>query len=107
MNNEDKNTEETTEEGKKSFTLLYVAMGCFAAACILFGLSFVIYGAGVYMLIASMTCALAAMSFVNAQKRKAVNKLCKIVQILSYVIMFAAGAVFVIGASMAGTQAAN
>ncbi len=101
MNNEDKNTE------KPTFTLLYVAIGCFAAACILFGLSFFIYGAGVYMLIASMTCSLAAMSFVNAQKRKAANKLCKIIQILSYVIMFAAVAVFVIGASMAGTQSGN
>ena len=99
----DKNTEEVTENGAKSFTLLYVAIGCFAAACVLFALSFVIYGAGVYMLIASMTCSLAAMSFINAQKRKATNRLCKIFQILSYVIMFAAVAVFVIGASMANS----
>lgn len=101
MNNDDKNTEkpteETTQEGAKSFTLLYVAMGCFAAACILFALSFFIYGAGVYLLIASLTCSLAAMSFVNGQKRKATNKLCKVLQILSYIIMFAAVAVFVWG----------
>ena len=98
MNKEDKNTEQPT------FTLLYIAIGCFAVACVLFALSFVIKGAGVYMLIASMTCALGAMSFINAQKRKATNKLCKIIQILSYVILFAAVAVFVIGASVAGTQ---
>ena len=102
MNKDDKNTEKTTEEttteGAKSFTLLYIAIGCFAAACILFGLSFFIYGAGVYMLIASLTCSLAAVSFVNGQKRKVTNKLCKVLQILSYIVMFAALAVFVIGA---------
>lgn len=98
MNKENKNTENPT------FTLLYIAIGCFAVACVLFALAFLISGAGVYMLIASMTCALAAMSFINAQKRKATNKLCKIIQILSYVILFAAVAVFVIGASVAGTQ---
>ncbi len=97
MNKKDKNTEETTEEGEKNFTLLYVAIGCFAASFVLFALSFFISGAGVYLLIASMTCSLAAMSFINAQKRKAVNKLCKIFQILSYVIMFAAVAIFVWG----------
>ena len=102
MDKDDKNTEkpaeETTQEGAKSFTLLYVAMGCFAAACILFALSFFIYGAGVYMLIASLTCSLAAVSFVNGQKRRATSKLCKVLQIFSYIVMFAALAVFVIGA---------
>ncbi len=91
MNNDDKDTEKIT------FTLLYVAIGCFAVSCVLFALAFVISGAGVYLLIASMTCSLAAMSFINAQKRKAANKLCKVFQILSYVIMFAAVAVFVWG----------
>ncbi|MDE6691654.1 MAG: hypothetical protein K2K04_06755 [Clostridia bacterium] len=98
MNKDDKNTEETTVQGAKSFTLLYIAIGCFAAACILFALAFFIHGAGVYMLIASLTCSLAAVSFINGQKRKATNMLCKVLQILSYVVMFAALAVFVIGA---------
>lgn len=108
MNKDVKNTEkpaeETTQEGAKSFIFLYVAMGCFAAACVTFALSFFIYGAGVYMLIASLTCSLAAMSFVNAQKRKATNTLCKVLQILSYVIMFAALAVFVIGAGFGASS---
>lgn len=107
MNKDEKNSEETVEnsapEGAKNFIYLYIAIGCFAAACLTFALSFFIYGAGVYMLVASMTCSLAAMSFVNAQKRKAKNILCKVLQILSYVIMFAAVAVFVIGAGMAAT----
>lgn len=108
MNKEDKNTEEeiTDGEGAKSFTYLYIAIGCFAAACALFALALgltaahVIKDKGVYLLIASMLCALAAMSFINAQKRKAVNKLCKIMQVLNYVILFANLAVFVIGVSM-------
>ena len=102
MNKDNKNTEETTEEGAKSFTLLYIAIGCFAAACILFALSLIlplvnVAGAGVYMLIASMITSLAAVSFINGQKRRATNKLCKIIQILSYAVMIAAVAVFVIG----------
>ena len=97
MNKDNKNTEETTEEGAKSFTLLYIAIGCFAVACILFALAFVISGAGVYMLIVSMITSLAAVSFINGQKRRATNKLCKIIQILSYAVMIAAVAVFVIG----------
>lgn len=100
MNEEEKNTEETTEEGAKNFTLLYVAIGCFAAACITFALAFFIYGAGIYFLIASLTCSLAAVSFINGQKRKATNTLCKVLQILSYIVMFAALAVFIIGASV-------
>lgn len=103
MNNEDKNTEETKEEGVKSFTLLYVAIGCFAVACVLFALAFLIKGAGVYMLISSTVLSLAAVSFINGQKRRAVNKLCKIFQILSYVVMIAALAVIIIGTATVNT----
>lgn len=91
MNEENKNTE------KPNFTLLYIAIGCFAVACVLFALAFIISGAGVYMLISCMILSLAAVSFINGQKRRATNKLCKIMQILSYVIMIAALAVFIIG----------
>ena len=98
------NNDENKNNEKPTFTLLYVAIGCFAAACLTFALSFFIYGAGVYLLIASLTFSLAAMSFINAQKRKATNKLCKVIQILSYVIMFAALAVFVIGAGFGSTS---
>ncbi|MCM1546466.1 MAG: hypothetical protein NC033_05460 [Clostridiales bacterium] len=103
MIEKDEKKDEQPEEGNKNFTLLYVAIGCFAAACVLFALAFVISGAGVYMLIASMICALAAVSFINGQKRKASNTLCKVMQILSYVVMIAALAVFIFGASVSGT----
>lgn len=108
MNKDNNNVEEKTEatagEGAKNFTLLYVAIGCLAVSCITFALAFVIKYAGVYMLIASLICSLAAVSFLNAQKRKAYNKLCLVIRISSYVIMVAALAVFVIGASLAGTS---
>lgn len=110
MNNENKNTEEQPEEeGEKNFKLLYIAIGCFAAACILFVLAIIfpfvhVTGASVYLIIASMTCSLASMSFINGQKRKANHRLCKIFQVLSYVIIFADAIFFVIGASLSGSQ---
>ena len=103
MNKDDKNTEQQSDEDAKNFTLLYVAIGCFAVSCITFALAFLIKYAGVYMLIASLLCSLAAVSFLNGQKRKAYNTLCKVLRILSYVIMVAALAVFIIGASLAGS----
>ena len=102
MNDENKDTEKTT------FTLLYVAIGCFAVAFILFALSIIlplvnVNGASVYLLIASMVTSLAAVSFINGQKRKATNKLCKIINVLSYVVMIAALAVFIIGTATVNT----
>ena len=108
MNEENKNTEETSAEGEKNFKLLYVAIGCFAVAFILFALSIIlplvnVNGASVYLLIASMVTSLAAVSFINGQKRKATSKLCKIINVLSYVVMIAAVAVFIIGTATVNT----
>ena len=100
MNDEEKKTEENTEVQNKSFLFLYIAIGCFAAGLILFVLSFFIKGAGVYFIISAMICELAAVSFINAQKRKANNKLCFVFTILSYVVMAAALAVFIAGMSV-------
>ena len=87
-----------------SFWCLYVAIGCFAVGCVLFALSFIltvaIKGAGVYLLIASMILELAAASFLNAQKRKKETTLCKVIKVLSYVVMGAAIIVVVIGMSI-------
>ncbi len=108
MNKDQNNVEKTDApegENKNNFTLLYVAIGCFAAACILFVMAIVfpllnVNGASVYMLIASLISSLAAVSFLNGQKRRVYNKLCKIICILSYAVMIAGLAVFVIGASV-------
>lgn len=85
------------QTGNKNFVCLYVAIGCFAVACILLALSFFIRGAGVYMLIASMLSSLACASFLNAQKRRGENKVCKILRIVNYVVMGAAILVVVVG----------
>lgn len=89
--------------GKKNLVCFYVAIGCFVLGCILFALSFVIRGAGVYMLIASMISELAAVSFLNGQKKYGVNTACKVIRILSYVVMAAAIIVVVIGMSVTAT----
>ncbi|MCM1437603.1 MAG: hypothetical protein NC131_00125 [Roseburia sp.] len=107
MSDKQLKNEEQPEEGAKNFTFMYVAIGCFAAACILFALAFLIKNAGVYMLIASLISSLAAVSFLNAQKRKSYNTVCKVIKILSYVVMIAALAVFVIGAAVSGTARAQ
>lgn len=108
MNKDDKNTQAPEEEGVKDFKLLYVAIGCFAVSTVLLGLavglSFVISNIGIYLLISSMVLALAAVSFINGQKRKATNTLCKVIQILSYAVMIAGLALFIFGASVSGLQ---
>ncbi|MDE6791357.1 MAG: hypothetical protein K2J61_06505 [Clostridia bacterium] len=92
-------TEEQTEEngGKSSLICFYIAIACFAVGCVLFGISFAIKGAGVYLLISSMISELASVTFLNAQKRHGENKACKIIRILSYVVMAAGIIVFVVG----------
>lgn len=103
--NEQPETIENTpgENGKKNLLFLYIAIGCFAAGCVLLGISFAVKGAGVYMLIASMISELAAVSFLNAQKRNGENLACKIIRILSYVVMVAAIIIVVIGMSVSSS----
>lgn len=96
--------EQSTEQGKKSFVCLFIAMGCFAAGFLLLALSIILPFAGVknvsvHLLIASMISELAAVSFINAQKRKVETKACKLFTILSYVVMGIALLIFVIGLS--------
>lgn len=93
--------EETGENGgKKSYLFMFIAMGCFFAGCILFALAFVIKGVGNYMLIASMICELASVSFLNAQKRHVETAACKVLRILSYIVMGAGIIVVIIGMSV-------
>lgn len=91
------------ENGKKSLICFYIAIGCFALGCVLFGISFAIKGAGVYLLISSMISTLASVSFLNAQKKHGETAACKVIRILSYVVMAAALIVFVIGMSVSAS----
>lgn len=100
MSTNDGRNEENQAEEKPSFIFLYIAIGCFAVGALLLALSFFIKGAGVYMLIACMISELAAVSFLNGQKRKGENTACRVIRILSYVIMAAALIICVIGVSV-------
>lgn len=91
------------ESGKTSLVYFYIAIGCFALGCVLFGISFAIKGAGVYLLISSMISTLASVSFLNAQKKHGETAACKVIRILSYVVMAAALIVFVIGMSVSAS----
>lgn len=116
--NERKETEETNEasenkyeaaaqpaeeSGKKNLVYFYIAIGCFALGCVLFGISFAIKGAGVYLLISSMISTLASVSFLNAQKKHGETAACRVIRFLSYVVMAAALIVFVIGMSVSAS----
>ncbi len=107
MNNDENNIQEQNPDGQeenKSFLLLYIAIGCFALGTILLGLSiglsFVVSGVGVYLLIASLISELASLTLLNAQKRHGVNKLCTVIRILSYIIMAIGVLIFAFGAAI-------
>lgn len=85
----------------KSKLCFYIALGCFIAGCILFGISFAVNGAGVYLILASMISELASVSFLNGQKKYGYFKFCTILRVASYVVMVA-GLVVVL-AGMAAT----
>lgn len=108
MNKENKQTEEVRNgeenqpEKKNNFVRLYISIACFAAGVVLFILSFVIKGGkvGVYLLISSMICELAAVTFTNAQKRVNETTVTKVFRYLSYAVMIAGLIVFVIGTTV-------
>ena len=83
---------------------MFVALGCLIAGAIVFVLSFFIKGAGVPLIIASMILALACASFLNGQKRKAYSNACKVLQVLSYVLMIACVAVVLTGTVLNSQQ---
>ncbi len=97
------NAEKMPESGKKFSQLFYIAIGCFAVGVILFILAIVFTltiknGIGIYFLISSMIAELACVSFLNGHKQKyGQTKLLFIFKILSYVVMGAGLAVFIIG----------
>ncbi len=111
MNKDDLNDNENlpVPTGYKKWLCLYIAIGCFAAGVILFALAIGltlggIKNVGVYLIIASMMCELAAISFLNAQKRYATNKACTVIRVLSYAVMLA-GLVFVlVGMGLSASQ---
>lgn len=98
-NSEKKEDGDGTKDGEKEInkTCFFIAIGCFVVACVLFALSFTIKNAGVYTLFGSLLSSLAALSFLNGQKKRGYFSACKILRILCYAIMAAAIIVVVVG----------
>lgn len=92
------------EEDKKNAAIyFFIALGCFAVGCVLFALAMVFTfavknGTAYYFIIATMISELAAVSFLNAQKKKGGDgKLRFAFVILSYIVMGAALVIFLMG----------
>ncbi len=101
------NTEESVaaKPEKKKFIFLYIAIGCFAlgtvALGLAIGLSYVVKGIGVYLLLTSMISEFCAMTFINAQKKMQKSKLCLVFTVLSYIVLFAAAGIMAAGTGFA------
>lgn len=74
-------------DGVASMKCFWIAVGCCAVGAVLLGLTFTVLG--VYALLASLICELAAVSFLNGQKKHGYFTLCKVVRVVSYAIMIA------------------
>lgn len=75
----------------------WASVVAFALGALLFGLTFTLLGA--YALFASLLSELAALSFLNAQKKRGNFPACKAVKILSYVVLIL-GVALLIGAAV-------
>lgn len=99
MNEENKNDEfKKVNEPKKyeGKTYAYIAIGLIAAGAVAFGVSFTVLG--IYALIASLILEIAAITFVNLQKKRNDLKWLIYIKIAAYVVFIAAVIVFVGGA---------
>lgn len=95
MENDNKNQDRNTEENYTKKTYAYIAIGLAAAGAVALGVSFTVLG--IYALIASMLFEIAAMTFVNLQKKKNDFKWLNFIKIAAYVLFAAALLIFVGG----------
>lgn len=94
MKNEDKKPENPQENYTKK-TFAFIAIALAAAGAVALGVSFT--ALGIYALIASMLFEIAAMTFVNIQKKKNDLSWLFYIKIAAYIIFFAALVIFVGG----------
>ena len=90
MENENKN-------GNGQYVYAYIAIGLIIVGAIALGVSFTVLG--VYALIASMLFEIAAMTFVNLQKRRQDLKWLIYLKIAAYVL-FSAGLLMCVGGTV-------
>lgn len=88
------------EEKQPNYVFFYIALGCFALGALMFGLAFAVRGAGTYFLFASMISELAAVTFLNAQKKRYPFKWILLVRVFSYAVMAAALVIVIFGLSI-------
>ena len=97
----------TPEDEKKRIIYTYVAIGCLAVGVVLLalavGLSYVVYGIGVYLLIASIVSEIAAVSFINSVEKLGKSKLTLALKIISYAVMVAGFAIILFGTVASAT----
>jgi hypothetical protein len=85
-NNNDKQNNDNGQESSKTY--FWIAVASFVSGGVFLGLSFTVMG--VYSLFASMIIELAAVSFLNAQKKRNYFFICKVIRVLSYAVMLVA-----------------
>jgi cytochrome c oxidase assembly protein Cox11 len=86
MQNQNDNDQDKKQDDSK--TNFWIAVVCFVLGGVALGLCYTVLG--VYALFSSMILELAAVTFLNAQKKHNYFLLCKILRVLSYVIMLVA-----------------
>ncbi len=100
MENNDKKDEQKYE--KKTYA--YIAIGLIIAGAVALGVSFT--KLGIYALVSSMIFEIAAITFVNLQKKKNDLKWLLYVKVAAYAIFIAALLIFV-GGTVWSTQSGN
>jgi hypothetical protein len=78
--------QEIEDENKVCF---WVSVGLFAVGLILFVVSLFVTVIGFYGILASMIAQLAAITFLNVQKKHGYFFACKVIRVLSYIVMIA------------------
>ena len=101
MDEENKNGQNNEPEKYKKMTCVFVAIGLIIAGAVALGLAFTVLG--IYALIASMLFEIAAMTFINLQKKKNDLKWLIYVKIAAYVL-FAAAILLFVGGSIWSAQ---
>lgn len=98
------NSPETEENGQKpqNKTYFYIALGTCAAGAVFFGLTFTVLG--IYALIAAVLLEIAALSFLNTQKKKYDFKAVFIVKVITYALLSAFLTFFLGGLIYAAVQ---
>lgn len=102
MDEENRNGQNKEPEQYQGKLFAWIAIGLCAAGAVALGLAFTVLG--IYALIASMLFEIAAMTFINLQKKKNDLKWLIYVKIAAYALFIAALLVFIGGSVWSATE---